>query len=83
MTKWWICEAVEGNLAQGMRQLNGVYTQMVSDTVDWPWSSYVAMTGLRECSASLQTDWILGQFGDDRSEAVARDVKKSFVVFSS
>ena len=32
------------------------------------------MTGLQECPAWLQTDWILGQFGDDRSEAVARYV---------
>jgi predicted HTH domain antitoxin len=47
---------------------------MVSDTADWPWSSYAAMTGLQECPAWLQTDWILGQFGDDRSEAVARYV---------
>ncbi len=101
-----VVETVEGNLAQGMRQLNGVYTQMVncshgrvghvfqgrykailverdayllelaryvvlnpvragrvSDTVDWPWSSYAAMTGLQECPAWLQTDWILRSFG--------------------
>ena len=110
-----VVETVEGNLAQGMRQLNGVYTQMVnrshgrvghvfqgrykailvekdayllelaryvvlnpvragmvSDTGDWPWSSYATMTGTQEGPAWLQTDRILGQFGDDRSEAIAR-----------
>ena len=112
-----IVETVEGNLAQGMRHLNGVYTQdfnrrhkrvghvfqgrykailvekdsyllelaryvvlnpvrarMVNDAADWPWSSYSAMTGLQDEDAPsfVQTDWILGQFGDERQQAVHR-----------
>ena len=110
-----VVETVEGNLSQGMRQLNGVYTQhinrrhrrvghvfqgrykailvekegyllelsryvvlnpvragMVADAGQWPWSSYAAMTGAAPAPAWLQTDWILGQFGQQRSEAMAR-----------
>jgi REP element-mobilizing transposase RayT len=107
-----VIETPEGNLAQGMRQLNGVYTQMVNRTHgrvghvfqgrykailvekdsyllelaryvvlnplragmvsnigDWPWSSYPAMVGQAPSPAWLQTDWILGQFGQQRNRA--------------
>lgn len=109
-----VVETPEGNLAQGMRQLNGVYTQtvnrthgrvghvfqgrykavlvekdsyllelaryvvlnpvragMVNDVGDWPWSSYPAMIGQAPSPAWLQTDWILGQFGQQRNRAQA------------
>jgi putative transposase len=109
-----VVETVEGNLSQGMRQLNGVYTQtfnrthyrvghvfqgryravmvekdayllelmryvvlnpvragMVGDAGDWPWSSYGAMVGKTSRPEWLQTDWVLGQFGQERSRAVA------------
>lgn len=107
-------ETPEANLAEGMRQLNGVYTQrfnrrhgrvghvfqgrykailverdayllelaryvvlnpvrtgMVLGPQDWPWSSYAAMCGQAPVSEWLQTDWLLGQFGAVRAEAVA------------
>lgn len=110
-----VLETVEGNLSQGMRQLNGVYTQhvnrthqrvghvfqgrykailvekegyllelsryvvlnpvragMVADAGQWPWSSYAAMMGEAPAPPWLQTDWILGRFGQQRSEATAR-----------
>jgi putative transposase len=109
-----VIETVEGNLSQGMRQLNGVYTQsmnrkyrrtghvfqgrykailvekdsyllelaryvvlnplraqMINDIADWPWSSYRAMLGAVKVPDWLQTDWILGQFGESREKAVA------------
>jgi REP element-mobilizing transposase RayT len=108
-----VVETPEGNLAQGMRQLNGVYTQwvnrthkrvghvfqgrykaimvekdsylrelaryvvlnpvragMVSDVGDWPWSSYSAMLAPTVLPEWLQTDWLLGQFGQLRNHAV-------------
>ena len=107
-----VVETPEGNLSQGMRQLNGMYAQqanrahrrvghvfqgrykailvekdsyllelsryvvlnpvragMVTNTEDWPWSSYPAMIGLEEPPPWLQTDWILGQFGECRDQA--------------
>jgi len=110
-----VIETVEGNLSQGMRQLNGVYTQhvnrkyervghvfqgrykailvekegyllelsryvvlnpvragMVSDAGQWPWSSYAAMVGDVPAPSWLTIDWLLGQFGEHRSVAVAR-----------
>ena len=110
-----VLETVEGNLSQGMRQLNGVYTQhinrahqrvghvfqgrykailvekesyllelaryvvlnpvragLVADAGLWSWSSYAAMVGNALAPRWLQTDWILGQFGQSRAEAVAR-----------
>ncbi len=112
-----VIETVEGNLSDGMRHLNGVYTQaanrkhrrvghvfqgrfkailvekdsyllelaryvvlnpvrasMVSDAVQWPWSSYGAMVGANDAPAWLQTDWILGQFGSSRPAAIAHYV---------
>lgn len=109
-----LIETPEANLAQGMRQLNGVYTQrfnrshnrvghvfqgrykailverdsyllelaryvvlnplrarMVDRLDDWPWSSYPATCGQAPSPSWLQTEWILGQFGEQRSRAVA------------
>ena len=108
-----VLETVEGNLSQGMRQLNGVYTQyinrgysrvghvfqgrykavlvekdshllelaryvvlnpvrasMVSSPGEWPWSSYRAMIALEIPPPWLQTDWLLAQFGTDRSVGI-------------
>jgi REP element-mobilizing transposase RayT len=107
-----VIETPEGNLAQSMRQLNGVHTQtfnrthkrvghvfqgrykailvekdsyllelaryvvlnpvragMVGDVGDWPWSSYLSMVGAAPSPEWLQTDWILGQFGERRDKA--------------
>ena len=106
-------ETDEGNLAQGMRQLNGVYTQtinrshrrvghvfqgrykailvekdryllelaryvvlnpvragMVRKAAAWPWSSYNAMIGVDAAPPWLKTDWLLGQFSQQRGHAI-------------
>jgi hypothetical protein len=42
---------------------------MVSDVVDWPWSSFPAMIGQAPSPVWLQTDWILGQFSPLRDQA--------------
>ena len=108
-----VIETPEANLAEGMRQLNGVYTQrfnrrhgrvghvfqrrykailverdgyllelaryvalnpvragMVDGPQDWPWSSFAATCAQAPLPDWLQTDWILGQFGESRAEAV-------------
>ncbi|XVJ71542.1 MAG: addiction module toxin RelE [Rhizobacter sp.] len=107
-----LVETVDGNLARGMRQLNGEYTQrfnrrhgvvghlfqgrykailvqkeayllelsryvvlnplragMVESLVDWPWSSYACMMGQQVCPAWLDSDWLLSQFGKNRTQA--------------
>ncbi len=112
-----LIETPEANLAQGMRQLNGVYTQyfnrahdrvghvfqgrykailverdsyllelaryvvlnplrakMVKRLETWEWSSYLATCGQAPSPDWLQTDWILGQFGQRRSSAIAKYV---------
>lgn len=109
-----LIETPEGNLSQGMRQLNGIYTQqvnrahqrvghvfqgryksilvekdgyllelaryvvlnpvragMVGDAGEWHWSSYQAMIGAVAPPPWLQTNWILGQFGERRDSARA------------
>jgi len=113
-----LIETPEANLAQGMRQLNGVYTQrfnrtrqrvghvfqgrykaihverdtylmelaryivlnplranMVKRLENWQWSSYHATTGQEPAPNWLQTDWILAQFGQHRSSAVAKYIQ--------
>ncbi len=113
-----LIETPEANLAQGMRQLNGVYTQrfnraharvghvfqgrykailverdsyllelaryvvlnplranMVERLEAWPWSSYLATCGQTVSPPWLQMDWILGQFGQRRSSAIAKYVR--------
>jgi REP element-mobilizing transposase RayT len=112
-----VVETIEGNLSQGMRHLNGVYTQhvnrahqrvghvfqgrykavmiekeghllelaryvvlnpvragMVSDAGQWRWSSYAAFVGLAAAPPWLEVDWVLGQFGVQRAQAVLRFV---------
>lgn len=112
-----LIETPEANLARGMRQLNGVYTQrfnrvhgrvghvfqgrykailverdsyllelvryvvlnplrakMVKRLETWRWSSYLATCGQAESPPWLQTDWILAQFGQRRSSAIAKYV---------
>jgi len=107
-----IIETPDGNLSQGMRQLNGVYTQLfnkrygrvghifqgrykailiqkeshllevcryvvlnpirarsVNNIEKWKWSSYSATARKGKPHPCLTTDWVLGQFGNDRSKA--------------
>ena len=50
--------------------LNPVRAGMVNDAGDWPWSSYQAMIGQSPVIKCLQTDWLLSQFGSERSQAM-------------
>ena len=45
---------------------------MVRKLEDWPWSSYLAMTGQVKMADWLTTDWILSQFGENRAAAERR-----------
>ncbi|WP_027714335.1 transposase [Desulfuromonas sp. TF] len=38
----------------------------------WPWSSYRGICGIEEAHSCLSVDWVLGQFGQERKEAVRR-----------
>jgi REP element-mobilizing transposase RayT len=109
-----LVETVDGNLARGMRQLNGHYSQcfnhrhglvghlfqgrykailvqkeayllelsryvvlnplrarMVTDLLDWPWSSYPMLMGRQAVPDWLDADWLLNQFGSSRDAALA------------
>ncbi len=50
--------------------LNPVRAGMVGEAGDWPWSSYGFMVGTANRPGLLQTDWVLGQFGNTRGKAV-------------
>jgi len=50
--------------------LNPVRAKMVARVEDWPWSSYPAMLGSVALFPWLETDWIIGQFNDDRLKAI-------------
>lgn len=52
--------------------LNPVRAGMVSDAKEWHWSSHRALLGTMSKPAWLATDWVLGQFGNHRSEAIRR-----------
>ena len=51
--------------------LNPVRAGMVPAAGDWAWSSYRAMVGQASAPAWLETDWLLGQFGEERAGAQA------------
>lgn len=113
-----IIETPEGNLSAGMRQLNGVYTQlvnrrhgrvghvfqgrykgilverdsyllelaryvvlnpvragMVKHAGKWKWSSYHATIGADDRPEWLHTDWLLGQFGAQRTRQIERYIE--------
>jgi len=61
----------EGHLLEVARYsvINQVRAGMVKDPADWPWSSYRAMIGRAEIPEFLTTDWLLGNFSDDRVQA--------------
>lgn len=50
--------------------LNPVRARMVRNAQDWPWSSYLATAGMAACPDFLQMDWILGNFGQSKDQAV-------------
>ncbi|MBP8119603.1 MAG: transposase [Burkholderiales bacterium] len=113
-----VVETPDANLSKGMRQLNGVYTQlfnrrhqrvghvfqgrfkailvekdhyllelaryvvlnplrarMVRQLDNWPWSSYLATCGKAPKPDWLQCDFILSQFANQRSRAIAKYVE--------
>ena len=49
--------------------LNPVRARMVASPGDWPWSSYGACVQDQFAPSWLDTDWLLGQFGAQRSRA--------------
>ena len=108
-----LIETPDPNLSQGMKLLNGIYTQrfnragkrsghvfqgrfkailvekeayllelaryvvlnpvrakMVRSARAWPWSSYRATAGQCEIPGFLTVDWLLSQFGNERTQAV-------------
>ena len=55
--------------------LNPVRAAMVKHTRQWRWSSYHAMIGNEPPPPWLQTDWLLSQFGRQRSRQIERYVE--------
>jgi REP element-mobilizing transposase RayT len=51
--------------------LNPVRARVVETAEQWPWSSYRATAGISAAPACLQVDWVLANFGADRSSARA------------
>jgi REP element-mobilizing transposase RayT len=49
--------------------LNPVRARMVRFAEEWPWSSYRATAGLAIAHPALTTDWVLGNFGEQRKSA--------------
>ncbi|MFA6062644.1 MAG: transposase [Gallionella sp.] len=54
--------------------LNPLRAHRVSRPEDWAWSSYLATCGQTASPAWLQTDWLLGHFGEDRAHAIEKYV---------
>ncbi|MBI4256693.1 transposase [Candidatus Uhrbacteria bacterium] len=55
--------------------LNPVRASQVDHPALWRWSSFAATAGLVDTSPFLTTDWILGHFSDDRSQAQRAYIK--------
>lgn len=55
--------------------LNPVRAAMVKHTRQWKWSSYHAMIGAAPRPEWLSTDWLLSQFGSQRTRQIARYVE--------
>ena len=50
--------------------LNPVRARRVEALEDWPWSSYLMVTGQKARPPWLDTDWLLGQFASSRAQAI-------------
>jgi REP element-mobilizing transposase RayT len=50
--------------------LNPLRANMVKALEDWRWSSYAFVTGQEAVPRWLDADWLLGQFGTERSKAL-------------
>lgn len=55
--------------------LNPVRAAMVKHARQWKWSSYHAMIGTEPRPEWLETDWLLGQFGNERTRQIERYVE--------
>ena len=55
--------------------LNPLRAGMVKQLRQWKWSSYPAMVGTAPRPRWLNTDWLLGQFGSQRSRQIERYVE--------
>lgn len=51
--------------------LNPVRAKMVAAVDDWQWSSHRYMISDEDAPCWLDRDWLLGQFGDSRQQAIA------------
>jgi putative transposase len=51
--------------------LNPVRAGMAVKAEEWPWSSYRATIGMEELPQFLTADWLLGQFGPNKKQALA------------
>ena len=51
--------------------LNPLRANMVKSLESWPWSSYPAMIGLAPAPDWFDTDWLLSQFHEQRSQAIS------------
>jgi putative transposase len=58
--------------------LNPARAGAVERPAEWKWSSYRATAGIGKPLSLLTVDWILGQFGDNRGQALRR--YKEFIV---
>lgn len=70
---WWSGDSYLLELTRYV-VLNPLRAKMVRRLENWPWSSYLATCGQAEAPSWLQTDWILAQFGQRRSAAIAKYV---------
>ena len=52
--------------------LNPIRANMVTDLMDYPWSSYRATTGYYEAGEWLAVDWLLSQFSKQKKRAVEK-----------
>jgi REP element-mobilizing transposase RayT len=50
--------------------LNPVRARMVNQAEYWRWSNYLALCNQAEIPEWLETDWILGQFNQNKSKAI-------------
>lgn len=55
--------------------LNPLRAGMIKQLENWPWCSYMATCGQVASPVWLQTDWILGQFGQKRVSAIVNYVR--------
>ncbi|MDP7560094.1 MAG: transposase, partial [Planctomycetota bacterium] len=63
----------EAYLLEVMRYIvnNPVQAGLVEHPKDWKWSSYRAIAGIEDAPEFLMSDWVLGQFANDRKVAQA------------